>query len=135
MKTFISSISKKEFQDTEKVIGKSIRKSIYTLIKKEYPDFNAKSLLSISELNQFRQKYMANYLINEVGELSNLEEDVLKTIENEETISAKIDSGSETVKFTMGQRLADKIASFGGSWKFIIIFGLFILIWECCTKK
>ena len=129
MKTFISSISKKEFQDTEKVIGKSIRKSIYTLIKKEYPDFNTKSLLSISELNQFRQKYMANYLINEVGELSNLEEDVLKTIENEETISAKIDSGSETVKFTVGQRFADKIASFGGSWKFIIIFGLFILSW------
>lgn len=129
MKTFISSISKKEFQDTEKVIGKSIRKSIYTLIKKEYPDFNAKSLLSISELNQFRQKYMANYLINEVGELSNLEEDVLKTIENEETISAKIDLGSETVKFTVGQRFADKIASFGGSWKFIIIFGLFILSW------
>ena len=29
----------------------------------------------------------------------------------------------------MGQRLADKIASFGGSWKFIIIFGLFILSW------
>lgn len=25
--------------------------------------------------------------------------------------------------------MADKIASFGGSWKFIIIFGLFILIW------
>lgn len=89
MKTFISSISKKEFQDTEKVIGKSIRKSIYTLIKKEYPDFNAKSLLSISELNQFRQKYMANYLINEVGELSNLEEDVLKTYKTKKRFQQK----------------------------------------------
>ncbi len=129
MKTFISNISKNEYQESEKVIGKSIRKSILDLIRKEFPDFNTKSLISISELNQYRQKYIANYLINEVGELSNLEEDVLKTIQNEETLSTKIASESEITKFTFGQRLADHIATFGGSWKFIIIFGLFILIW------
>ncbi|MBN1792542.1 DUF1003 domain-containing protein [Candidatus Woesearchaeota archaeon] len=28
-----------------------------------------------------------------------------------------------------GERLADKVASFGGSWTFIIIFGVFIFIW------
>jgi len=129
MKTFISNISKSEYQEIEKVVGKSIRKSIFDLIKKDYPDFTTKSLISISELNQYRQKYIANYLINEVGELSNLEQDVLKTIQNEETLSTKIDSESGAANFTFGQRLADKIASFGGSWKFIIIFGLFILIW------
>src|SRR5207248_5663226 len=30
---------------------------------------------------------------------------------------------------TFGQRLADKIATFGGSWTFIIIFGAILLIW------
>ena len=30
---------------------------------------------------------------------------------------------------TSAQKLADSVASFGGSWKFIISFGLFILIW------
>jgi uncharacterized membrane protein len=30
---------------------------------------------------------------------------------------------------TAGQRIADKVASFGGSWTFIISFGVFILIW------
>ena len=30
---------------------------------------------------------------------------------------------------TFGQRLADKVASFGGSWTFIIIFGLILLSW------
>jgi uncharacterized membrane protein len=129
MKTFISQLSKKEYQDTEKVLGKSIRKSIFDLIKKEYPDFSTKSFISISELNQYRQKYIANYLINEVGELSTLEEDVLKTIQNEETLSTKMDAEANSSTFTYGQRLADKIASFGGSWKFIIIFGLFILVW------
>ncbi|MEZ4792831.1 MAG: DUF1003 domain-containing protein [Gelidibacter sp.] len=129
MDTFISSLSNKEFPKNEKVVAKSIRKSIFELIRKENPDFNLKSSISISELNQFRQKYVADYLINEVGELSVLEKDVLKTIENEETVSKQIGDGLETSHFTYGQRLADKIASFGGSWKFIIAFGLFILIW------
>ena len=30
---------------------------------------------------------------------------------------------------TSAQKLADSVATFGGSWKFIISFGLFILIW------
>ena len=129
MKTFTSSLSKKEYQESEKVFGKSIRKAIFDVIQVDYPDFNLKSMISISELNQYRQKYIANYLISEVGELNTLENDVLKTLQNQETISKNIDLETDISKFTFGQRLADKIASFGGSWKFIIIFGLFILIW------
>jgi uncharacterized membrane protein len=30
---------------------------------------------------------------------------------------------------TVGQKVADKVAAFGGSWKFIILFGVFILLW------
>lgn len=129
MKTFVSNISNSEFPETEKVNAKTIRKSIFELIQKEHPDFNRQSHLSISELNQYRQKYIAEYLINEVGELNELEEDVLKTLQNHETISSKIDVDGSDSKFTFGQKLADNIASFGGSWKFIIIFGVFIFIW------
>ena len=32
-------------------------------------------------------------------------------------------------KTTMGQRVADKVASFGGSWTFIMIYSVFLLIW------
>lgn len=30
---------------------------------------------------------------------------------------------------TFGERLADHVASFGGSWKFIILFGVFLGLW------
>jgi uncharacterized membrane protein len=129
MKTFTSSISQKEFQESEKIHAKAIRKSIFNLINKEYPDFNSKSVISVTELNHYRQKYIAEYLVHEVGELNELEEDVLKTLQNQETITSKIGKDTEVLNFTFGQRLADKIASFGGSWKFIIIFGVFIAVW------
>ena len=32
-------------------------------------------------------------------------------------------------KLTFGQRLADKVAAFGGSWTFILIFGAVLLAW------
>jgi CRP/FNR family cyclic AMP-dependent transcriptional regulator len=32
-------------------------------------------------------------------------------------------------KATVGQRVADKVASFGGSWSFIVIYSVFLLIW------
>lgn len=32
-------------------------------------------------------------------------------------------------RLTMGARLADKVAAIGGSWRFIIAFGLFLVAW------
>jgi CRP/FNR family transcriptional regulator, cyclic AMP receptor protein len=35
----------------------------------------------------------------------------------------------EAERLTFGQRIADKVATFGGSWTFIIIFGVILAIW------
>jgi len=32
-------------------------------------------------------------------------------------------------KLTFGQRIADRVATFGGSWTFIIIYGTFLVVW------
>lgn len=58
--------------------------------------------------------------------LKKLHDIVLKTIEEEELLAHKL-TGEEIT--TTGQRLADRVANFGGSWKFILIFGIFILVW------
>ncbi len=129
MKTFISSISNKEFPLDELIPANTIRKSIFDNIVKDHPEFTVKSKISLTELNLYRQKYLANYLVQEVGELSSLEEDVLKTIHEEEIISSNTEMAMESEGYSFGQRLADRVASFGGSWTFIIIFGAFIAIW------
>ncbi|MBI3934452.1 MAG: DUF1003 domain-containing protein [Acidobacteria bacterium] len=38
-------------------------------------------------------------------------------------------NAEEEEHLTIGQRLADRVASFGGSWPFIILFGLFMSFW------
>jgi len=128
MKTFISDISKKEFSAGEKISGKTIRPSILGVIQREHPEFDHKCNLAVSELNQFRQKYISDYLLKEIGELNELENTVLGAFKNRSTITDKIED-DEKEKYTFGQRMADKVASFGGSWRFIILFMSFLFAW------
>jgi uncharacterized membrane protein len=128
MKTFRSDISNKEFQIAEKVSAKTIRHSILNLIQKDHPHFSHDSNLSRSELSQYREKNISGYLNKEIGELSDLEKTVLTSLTENTTLSDKID-GDDQQNLTVGQKIADKVASFGGSWKFIISFGVFILVW------
>jgi uncharacterized membrane protein len=128
MNSFISDISNQEFPNNERVSGKTLRISILNLIQADYPQFTKESYLSLGELNKYREKYISEFLSGQIGELSELEKTVLDSITNQTTLSDKID-GDESKKLTFGQRIADKVAGFGGSWTFIISFGLFILIW------
>jgi len=129
MKTFISDISKKEFPASEKVSGKTLRPSILEIVRKDYPDFTVDMFLSFGELLFYRQKYVETYLINQVGELSDAERTVLTSLKNKTTLSDKLDGDENDEPMTFGQRVADKVAAFGGSWTFIISFALFLFIW------
>ena len=44
-------------------------------------------------------------------------------------ISRKVSKDVHNENSTLGQRTADKIATFGGSWKFIIGFGVVLVVW------
>lgn len=64
----------------------------------------------------------------ERGELALLDKDVMKAIRENSVLSEKIEDGIED-KLTLGERMADRIATFGGSWTFIISFFSFLLAW------
>lgn len=128
MKTFISNISNNEFPISERVLGKTVRQSIFDLIQKENPQFTTDNFLSISELNYYREKYIEQFLTNQIGNLTELEKTVLVSLKDNTTLIDKIDVEDKEA-MSSGQRIADKVATFGGSWTFIISFGLFLLIW------
>ncbi len=130
MDTFKSDISGKEFPISEKTSAKLIRHTLLALIQKDNPQFKHESYLSTTELNFYREKYISDFLSKEVGELSTLEKTVITSLTDKTTISDKIDE-DDKIPLTYGQKIADKVASFGGSWTFIISFGVFILLWIC----
>ena len=125
--TFKSAISGLEFPEKEKISGKSIRIPILNLIKEDYPAFKENQYIANSELNAYREKYIAHFLQSEVGELTDLHKNVIKSISEDKSFVSKVED--EVDIRTYGQVVADNVADFGGSWTFIISFFVFILIW------
>ncbi len=127
MEYFTSNISGEKFPVSEMVPGRTLRNGILKEVLKEHPDFNDQGRLAVSELNYYRQQYIQNLLTREIGTLTELEETVLKNIGQNHLIA---DEASEIKNpVTSGQAWADRIAAFGGSWRFIGLFGLFLLGW------
>lgn len=125
---FISNISNNHFPLSQKVEAQSISDNILTFIQSEHPDFKDNSNLSLSELSAWRVKFIASKLKGQMGELSSLEKMVIDTIANETQIS-NLAISQDNTPLTVGQRMADKVASFGGSWTFISFFGFFLFVW------
>ena len=121
-------VSNKTLPSHEVVKATTIREPIINLIKQQIPDFKTDGYISSAELNKFRIQHIQQMMESEKGELSDLEKKVLDSIGNKETLSENIHK-TFTGKLTLGQKLADKIAAFGGSWTFIISFFSFLLGW------
>jgi len=130
-KTFICSISGLPVSSNEKVSAKTLKPALIEFIQKEHPDFKADSILSMQSLNSYRYKFMTSILEKGLGELGHMEQTVISKIREHDTLTDKLDKDENAgnAPTTVGQRVADKVASFGGSWTFIISFGIFILIW------
>lgn len=67
-------------------------------------------------------------LATENEQLQKLNEIVLKAVEEEKLLSQKLYE-FEDKHPPLGSLVADRVASFGGSWKFIIWFIVFMLLW------
>lgn len=126
MKT--SRVSKKEIGPGEEVKCSHIREGIFKLMKTEHPDLTLEDYVSLEELNQYRRLYLTSLIIEEKGEIAEIDKDVMEAIKNNSILTENIQSLKDPNP-DFGQRLADKIAIFGGSWTFIVAFFTFIMIW------
>lgn len=62
------------------------------------------------------------------NELNSVEQKVIESIANQQTVAENVNTTFHE-QLTFGQRLADRVAAFGGSWPFICLFMLIMLGW------
>ena len=124
----VSSISNKNIKPSEAIKASDIRESLLSFIQKNHPEFSNEGYISYEELNFFRRLYITELVIQEKGELAKIDEDVIEAIRSNAVLSENIEEKIDE-ELTLGQRMADLIATFGGSWTFIISFFLFLFSW------
>lgn len=80
--------------------------------------------MNLEEFSHNQSDYIRSILTADKEDL----EEVLRSIKEKELLSENINDNYDE-KITVGQRVADKVASFGGSRTFIIIFLSVLIVW------
>lgn len=106
----------------------TVRKVITEEIAKDFPAWTVQDYICQADLTKYRMQYVQSILTSEEGEVSNLEYEVIHSMQQHDLISKNVENKLDQ-RWSFGERLADKIATFGGSWAFLMCFGAFLVLW------
>ena len=106
----------------------TVRKVVMAEISHDFAECSSKSYICQTDLSKYRMQYVHSLLKSEKGEVTDLEYELIKSMQEHDLITKNTDSTLDQ-NWTLGERLADKIATFGGSWSFLICFAVFITVW------
>jgi uncharacterized membrane protein len=112
----------------EPVAFGTVRPSLTARLAIAHPNLTADDVICRRHLTEQRALYVTQLLEHERGEISQLERQVVESLTREETIARDIEA-TWAKKRTFGERVADLVAEFGGSWKFIISFAVILVVW------
>ena len=112
----------------EMMSAELVRPSIVEIIRQDHPEWSSEGSICLNDLHRYRAKFIEQVLTKGKGELTELETDVVRSMSEQELLAKNINSEFEQ-KLTLGERVADKVAEFGGSWRFMGSFGLVLIVW------
>jgi uncharacterized membrane protein len=124
----ICQICGKQKKASECVIGDLVRDSVARAIFRKHPDWVRSGYICREDINIFRAEAVREALEAEKVELTAIEQDVVRSVTEHDILSKNVEAEFER-QLTFGERLADKVAAFGGSWTFIGIFSAIIIVW------
>ena len=105
-----------------------VRPAIAHAMMLDHPELNSDSLICGKHVAPYRSSYVTDLLARERGELTELEKQVLESLAREETVSENVEEEYDD-KRSFGERAADVVAEFGGSWNFIGAFAFVLVAW------
>lgn len=108
--------------------GILVRPAVAEIIRQKTGTWSEDGWICSDDLEKYRHEYVQSLLIAEKGELTTLEKEVLESMKEQEILSRNPEEELQS-SLTMGQHLADRIAFVGGSWRFIILFMVVLVVW------
>ncbi len=121
-------VCKKNYTENEVVPAPLVREDVTKLIQTDFPQWSEHCYICKNDLLLYKNKHLQELIKDENGDVSELDKEVIHSLEKHELISENIEAEIEDDR-TIGEKLADKIADFGGSWTFLISFFMFLIIW------
>lgn len=112
----------------EEIPVTSLRPSLLRYVGLRRPDLLERGSFPRHLLPTLQAAYVEESLEQEIGEITDLERSVIESLRAQEVISENpVEREAETR--TLGDRVADHVAAFGGSWTFIMTSLTFLGAW------
>jgi hypothetical protein len=105
--------------DKDGVMWMQLRPGLQEFVKTIHNGIDAGSFISYKALNEVLHAYVANLTAEETKAHSALMHNVSKQYEEDKTLQP-IEARTDDKQLSFGERLSDKIADFGGSWRFFV---------------
>lgn len=105
-----------------------LRPPILAALRAEHPDLDAAGFVCSEDRRRARARLVEVALEEEKGELSSLEREVVASLREQETLARNVHLEAARGR-SLGERVADRLAEYGGSWGFLAGFSLFLLAW------
>ncbi|MCB1185915.1 DUF1003 domain-containing protein [bacterium] len=87
------------------------------------------AMICAEDRSRLRMKLVHDLLLREQGELADDAREVLASLDREGELISRDSYGDFDASLSLGQRIADRVADFGGSWAFIIMFLIILGTW------
>jgi len=101
---------------------------LFDVIKRERPEWPGTRGICGNCYEQFRAKKLLSYLEKEYDKITEMEKAIVTKIARRGRVSSLVQQEYEA-HMTFGEHVADRVAQFGGSWTFIVIFGAVLFGW------
>ena len=121
-------VTGRELSRRDAILFDTLRPNLALRILKDHPDIPHDAYIGLNAVADYRRRFVDEMLEAEKGELNDLERHVTESLEQQLTIAENIESQYAGQR-TVGERLSDNLASFGGSWTFLIAFFIVLAAW------
>jgi len=105
-----------------------LRPGLADYLRRRYPSLRPDDYIDKASIEELRRQSILDLLREDRGELTSIENEVAESIASRETLTENPETEFDD-RESLGSRVADLVADFGGSWPFIIGFGGFLALW------
>lgn len=122
------SVCKSEMPADQLTPAGVVQPAVAALIREDHAGWSDDGLICRDDLSRYRRRAVESMLETDRGELDALEAQVLASI-NDQALVSENPNDAFREESSVGQKVADSVAAFGGSWRFILGFLFFLIAW------
>ena len=124
-----SALTGTDIRRKDRVHVATLRPELVERMREDHPDLDLDGVVSWQEVTRYRTLVVEELLHAEKRDITVLEREVIDSLAHHETVVADNVEQEMEGHRSFGERAADHVAEFGGSWRFIILFGVVLVVW------